>query len=245
MAYQDRLSPAFEARRLGALDRYEILDTPRERDFDEMAELAAAICEVPIAAVNLISSDRQFFKAEVGLGVRETPLDSSFCAQAILEEDFLVVPDAAQDARFNCNPLVTGQPHLRFYAGALLKTADGLPIGTLCVLDYKPRTLTALQEKALRLLARQVMNQLELRLSLGVQKEEIAQKDKAYALDDSRYRLLVNSITDYAVYVLDPSGVVSSWNPGARRFKGYEASEIIGKNFSTFYPPEDQAAGLP
>ncbi|PWQ83112.1 histidine kinase, partial [Stenotrophomonas maltophilia] len=77
-------------------------------------------------------------KAEVGLGVRETPLDTSFCAHALLEQDFLLVPDATADPRFACNPLVTGEPHIRFYAGALLKTDDGLPIGTLCVLDYQP-----------------------------------------------------------------------------------------------------------
>jgi two-component sensor histidine kinase len=152
-----------EAARLDALAEYDVLDTPKERDFDEVAELASEICGTPIAVVNLIAEGRQFFKAEVGLGVRETPLDSSFCTRAILEENFLVVPDAAKDPRFNCNPLVVGDPGLRFYAGALLKSRDGYPIGTLCVLDYKPRELTSLQEKTLRILARQVMRQLELR----------------------------------------------------------------------------------
>jgi PAS domain S-box-containing protein len=245
LTYQDRRGPAFEAKRLAALDGYEILDTPRERDFDDVAEMAAAICETPIAVINLISADRQFFKAEVGLGVRETPLDSSFCAKAILEEDFLVVPDATKDARFNCNPLVTGAPHLRFYAGALLKTAEGLPIGTVCVLDYKPRDLSPVQAKSLRVLARQVMNQLDLRRSLLARNREIERQGKAQAVDDIRYRMLVEGITDYAIYLLDLSGQISSWNAGARRFKGYEAAEIIGQNFSTFYTPDDRIAGLP
>lgn len=155
-----------ESERLAALNAYEMLDTPRERDFDEIADLASRICETPIAVVNLIAGARQFFKAEVGLGVRETPLDSSFCAKAILEEEFLYIPDATKDRRFDCNPLVTGEPGLRFYAGALLMTAEGYAIGTLCVLDYKVRELSQLQQDTLKVLARQVMRQLELRKAL-------------------------------------------------------------------------------
>ncbi len=166
-----------EAERLEALASYDMLDTPRERDFDEIAELASQICEAPIAVVNLIAEERQFFKAEVGLGVRETPLGSSFCAKAILEDDFLVVPDATKDPRFDCNPLVTGEPGLRFYAGALLKTSDGYPIGTVCVLDFKPRPLTAIQEQTLRVLARQVMRQMELRKVLRERDQAQAQQD--------------------------------------------------------------------
>ncbi|MFC6050936.1 GAF domain-containing protein, partial [Methylobacterium hispanicum] len=131
-----------EAARLRALDGYRLLDTPRERDFDEIAEAAAELCETPIAVVNLVGDGRQFFKAEVGLGVRETPLDTSFCGHAILQEDFLYIPDATRDPRFEGNPLVTGEPGLRFYAGALLKTAEGRPVGTVCVLDTKPRELS-------------------------------------------------------------------------------------------------------
>ncbi|MES2033178.1 MAG: histidine kinase dimerization/phosphoacceptor domain -containing protein, partial [Pseudomonadota bacterium] len=154
---------ADEGERLAALARYDVLDTPRESDFDEIAALASEICGTPIAVVNLIGEGRQFFKAEVGLGVRETPLETSFCGHAILAEDFMMVPDATQDARFDCNPLVTGAPGLRFYAGALLKDPAGLPIGTLCVLDTVPGVLSARQQFALRILAGQVMAQLELR----------------------------------------------------------------------------------
>ncbi len=164
-----------EARRLAALHHYQVLDTPREAAFDEIALLAAQICGTPIGVVNLVGDGRQFFKAEVGLGVRETPLATSFCARAILEEDFLLVPDAMLDLRFEGNPLVTGEPGLRFYAGALLKTPDGLPIGTLCVLDTQPRALTPLQQSALQILARQVMSQLDLRLALRQRDEDARQ----------------------------------------------------------------------
>ena len=128
--------------RLGSLRSYGILDTPREADFDEVVEVASAICGTPISVINLIDQGRQWFKAEVGLGVRETPLDSSICAHAILQPGLFIVPDTTQDRRFADNPLVTGDPHLRFYAGALLETPEGFPLGTVCVLDYKPRIWT-------------------------------------------------------------------------------------------------------
>ncbi len=128
-----------EVERLEALARYEILDTPREPQFDDVARLAADIFEAPIAVVNLIAEGRQWFKAEVGIGADELPLDVSICAHAILQPGIFVVPDTTQDARFVRNPLVSGEPGLRFYAGALLETPEGLPLGTVCVLDTKPR----------------------------------------------------------------------------------------------------------
>ena len=110
-----------EADRLAALLRYGILDTPPEPEFDDITRVAALVCRAPMAVVNLVADTRQFFKSEVGLGVRQMPLDVSICARAILEPDILVVPDLAEDQRFNCNPLVTGTPNLRFYAGARLE----------------------------------------------------------------------------------------------------------------------------
>jgi two-component sensor histidine kinase len=149
--------------RLGALRRYSILDTPREADFDEVVKVASAVCGTPIAVINLIDQGRQWFKAEVGLGVRETPIDSSICAHAILQPDLFIVPDTTLDHRFCDNALVVGDPHLRFYAGALLETPEGFPLGTVCVLDYKPRGLDETQKAFLRLMANQVMKLLELR----------------------------------------------------------------------------------
>lgn len=155
-----------EHRRVSALRDYAILDTPTEAVFDDFTRIAAAICDAPIAVVNLIDATRQWFKSEIGLGVRETPLDVSICAHAILQNDLFVVPDTTLDQRFANNPLVAGDPALRFYAGALLKTPDGLAIGTMCVLDTRPRELQPDQLAVLQSLARQVMAQLELRRAL-------------------------------------------------------------------------------
>ena len=153
----------FEAARLAALRAYDILDTPRESDFDDIVMLASRICDAPISVINLIDETRQWFKAETGLGVRETPLASSLCAHVILEDDFVEIPDTLADPRMADNPLCLADPGLRFYAGALLKSKGGYPIGTLCVLDNQPRTLSPLQRDALRVLADQVMTQLDLR----------------------------------------------------------------------------------
>lgn len=155
--------PANEAARLRSLDAYEILDTPVEPAYDAITQLASAICETPISVVNFIADGRQWFKSEVGLGVRETPLDPSICAHAILQSDLFVVRDTTADPRFADNPLVTGDPHLRFYAGALLKSREGLPLGTLCVLDTEPRELSEHQLDSLQILAEHVRNMLELR----------------------------------------------------------------------------------
>ncbi|TPW32781.1 HWE histidine kinase domain-containing protein [Pararhizobium mangrovi] len=156
-----------EGTRSRVLRSYDLLDTPREDDFDDLARLAADVCGTPIAVVNLVDTDRQFFKAEVGLGVRSSPLETSFCRHAMLVEEMLIVPDATKDSRFDGNALVHDAGGLRFYAGALLRTPDGIPIGTLCVLDHAPRTLDDRQVNALRTLARQVMTQIELRRVLG------------------------------------------------------------------------------
>jgi len=149
--------------RLRALDAYAILDTPAEPDYDAVTQLASSVCDTPISVINFIAEGRQWFKSELGLGVRETPLDPSICAHAILENELFVVCDTTEDPRFADNPLVTGDPHLRFYAGALLRSREGLPLGTLCVLDTKPRELTDHQRQSLATLADHVRNMLELR----------------------------------------------------------------------------------
>jgi two-component sensor histidine kinase len=176
-----------EAERLTSLRSYGILDTPLEQDFEDVVRIAAHVCQAPISVINLIADTRQWFKAEIGLGVRETPLDVSICAYAILQPGLFVVPDTTQDPRFACNPLVTGEPSLRFYAGALLETPEGLPLGTVCVLDYKPRELTEDQAFTLRALARQVMAQLELRRALAAQKQ--AQEQQQLLIRELHHRV--------------------------------------------------------
>lgn len=152
-----------ESKRLKVLWQYEVLDTVPEEVFDDLTELAARICEAPIALISLVDEDRQWFKSKVGLAFKETSRDISFCTHAIRQDGLFIVPDAAKDRRFARNPLVVSDPKIRFYAGAPLIAPDGHAIGTLCVLDKVPRRLRTEQQDALRVLARHVMTQLELR----------------------------------------------------------------------------------
>lgn len=224
------------------------MDTARESGFDELAALASEICGTPIAVVNLIETGRQWFKAEVGLGVDSTPLETSFCGTAILEEDFLLVPDATQDERFACNPLVTGKPGLRFYAGALLKSPEGLPIGTLCVLDYEPRSLTDQQQRAIRILARQVIAQLELRLAVLEREDANIELERRVA--ERAAELVVAQVERDRLWeaspdlllVIDFDGVFRRVNPAWTKVLGYEPEELIGHHVNDFVLPDDQAA---
>jgi len=136
--------PEDEAARLAALYELLILDTPPEERFDKIAQFAASEFDMPIVLITLLDVDRQWFKARVGTEVCETGRDISFCSHAILRDDTMVVEDALQDPRFADNPLVTGAPHIRFYAGAPLALPSGLRLGTLCLIDRRPRTLDAL-----------------------------------------------------------------------------------------------------
>lgn len=155
--------PANEAERLHALRLYQVLDTASEQAFDDLTQLAATICEVPIALISLVDEHRQWFKARVGLDAAETDRDVAFCAHAILGDEMMVVEDATLDPRFADNPLVRGELGIRFYAGAPLTVAAGLAVGTVCVVDRKPRVLSAQQLAALDIIRRTVVHLLELR----------------------------------------------------------------------------------
>ena len=157
---------ANEAERLKALHQYRILDTDPEQAFDDLTLIASQICGAPIALISLVDEDRQWFKSRVGVEVQETSRSVSFCAHAIQQQGIFTVPDTLNDARFRDNPLVQGDPHIRFYAGAPITTQDGYALGTLCVIDYVPRKLTNDQNNALEALERQVAAQLELRRNL-------------------------------------------------------------------------------
>ena len=152
-----------EARRLRALQSYAVLDTDAEQAYDDLTALAAQVLGVPVALVSLIDRDRQWFKSRVGLDVSETPRSQAFCDHAIRSQDVMVVPDATLDPRFADNPLVQGEPGIRFYAGAPLITPSGAALGTLCIIDRQPRAFDEQQRATLAMLGRQVMAQLELR----------------------------------------------------------------------------------
>ena len=168
--------PRDEKERLVALESYDILDTPPEESFNSITLLASHICATPIALMVLIDHDRQWFKATVGTRLKETPRAFAFCAYTIMRRGLLIVSDAARDKRFMENPLVVGGPNYRFYAGAPLVTPDNRALGTLCVIDRVPRTLSAAQKKDLLALSRLVMTQLELRRSLHQTRRESASR---------------------------------------------------------------------
>ncbi len=155
--------PKGEETRLAVLGEYQILDTGPEQVFDDLAQMASAICRTPIALVSLIDAERQWFKARVGIPSAECAREVSFCAHAILQSDLFIIPDALKDPRFAASPLVANEPKIRFYAGIPLFTADGAhALGTLCVLDFEPRELSGEQISGLQALARQAEALLEL-----------------------------------------------------------------------------------
>ena len=167
--------PCHDPARLAALRAYRILDTPRETGFDNIVDLAARICRAPIAMINLLDDDRQWFKAETGLGVRELPLKHSNCRQFLSCPGLIVVPDTRVEPKLLGFPQIQGETGLRFYAGCALRTADGHRLGMLCVADYAPRPagLDADQRIALEVLADQVMVQMDLRLALSQKSEAL------------------------------------------------------------------------
>ncbi len=176
MSHRPAPAPHDEEDRVLSLEHLDILDSVPEQNFDDVVLLATTLCDTPIALVSLVDRERQWFKACVGLDVRETHRDLAFCAHAILEpDDVLVVEDATEDPRFQHSALVLGEPHIRFYAGAPIRTDAGHPLGTVCVIDTKPRTLPAHQRQALQALARQTAALLQLRL-LEQQRERRASK---------------------------------------------------------------------
>ncbi len=169
--------PANEKERIQALLNYRILDTSPETSYDDIAKLAAYICGTATSLVSLVDVSRQWFKSSVGLDAVETPRDLAFCAHAILKPEVMVISDAHADERFASNPLVTGAPYIRFYAGAPLITSKGCAVGTLCVIDYVPKQLSSEQIQALEALARQVVSQLEMRLTVQRIEEEMAKNE--------------------------------------------------------------------
>jgi GAF domain-containing protein len=171
-------SPSVELARVAALDRYAILDTEPEQAFDDLVVLAAHVCRAPIAMLSLVDDHRQWFKSKVGVEIRETPREASFCAYAIQQQDLFIVPDTWNDARFRDNPMVLDEPHIRFYAGAPLINEEGFALGTLCVIDRQPRELDEVQKEALKSLSRLALGQMELRQNLKLLKDALSDRTR-------------------------------------------------------------------
>lgn len=186
--------PADEQDRLQRLADYQVLDTEAEQSFDDLARLASHLCDTPIALVSLVDADRQWFKAKAGIDACETERDVAFCAHAILQRDVFEIPDAKTDPRFCDNPLVTGPPFIRYYAGAPLVTPDGFAIGTLCVIDTRPKSLLRPQKEGLQILARAVVSQLELRKSLQKQAKLSQFKSEFFSNMSHELRTPLNAI---------------------------------------------------
>lgn len=165
--------------RVRALERYHILDTPPEQDFDDLTFLAAFICDTPMALITLLDAKRQWFKSKLGVEIEETPMEHAFCAHAIKQRGIFNVSDAQKDERFADNPYVSGNPHIRFYAGAPLVSDDGFALGTICVLDRVPKKLSSQQQEALAALSRQVINQMEQRRMVRQLAQALVEKEEA------------------------------------------------------------------
>ena len=214
-----------------------MLETAPEAAFDDLVDLAARICEAPTALISLVDEDRQWFKARIGLDVDQTSRDVSFCDHAMRGPVVTVVPDALLDPRFAENPLVTGEPGIRFYAGAPLISAEGLPLGSLCVIDVRPRPegLTDLQRRTLEVLAGQVVSQMELRRTVRQRdegREELAESD-------ARFRVIADSMPQM-VWSTRPDGFHDYYNARWYEFTGVPPGSTDGEGWNGMFHPEDQ-----
>ena len=217
-------TPSDEEDRRRAVTSLGVLDTPAEPAFDDLTSLAAQICDAPIALISLVDGDRQWFKSRRGLDASETPREISFCGHAIAGGGFFEVPDALADERFADNPLVVGPPHIRSYASVPLVVGGRHAVGTLCVIDRRPRRLSADQRVALEALGRQAVRLLETRTAAareqGLRRDLFAQSDLS--------RLMIDCAGE-AIISADLDGRILSFNPAAERLLGYSAAEVVGQ----------------
>ncbi|MGA7839309.1 MAG: response regulator [Candidatus Acidiferrales bacterium] len=227
--------PENESARLAALQRYAILDTFPEQEFDDLSRLAAMICGTPIALVSLVDSHRQWFKSRIGIDETETSRDVAFCAHAILQPDVMVVPDALEDERFRANPLVTENPNVRFYAGAPLISQEGYALGTLCVIDRVPRELSAEQKEALKALSRLVVTQMELRRSVSDLSRAIRERRMT---EEELDQLFTVSLDMLCIAGFD--GYFKRINPAWEKLLGIPIEKLLAEPFSKFVHPDDR-----
>jgi PAS domain S-box-containing protein len=216
--------PADEPTRQRALEDLALIDSPDEPAFDDLAHLAAIICGTPIALISLVDGNRQWFKSRVGLAASETPRDISFCGHAIVEDRLFEVPDAAADPRFANNPLVVGEPRVRFYAAVPLAPDGRHNVGTLCVIDHVPRRLTNEQREALSALGRQAVRLMDMRNAsrreVGLRRDLFAQSDLSRSMIEHAGEAIISA---------DLTGVIRSFNPAAERLLGYTAADLVNR----------------
>jgi diguanylate cyclase (GGDEF)-like protein/PAS domain S-box-containing protein len=224
-----------DAARCAALSQYQILDTPPDPAFDDLVHLAAQVCATPIAAINLIDAERQWFKARVGIEVAEVPRALGCCPAVIGQTELVVVPDLAQDVRFAATPVVMAGTPVRFYAGMPLRTAAGDALGTLFVADVVPRQLTAVHAETLRTLARQVVALLELHRLLLAQHQAT---DQAVHDSAARFRTLVQHSSD-SISILDAAGTIQYQSPAIATMQEYAPDDLVGTHALALVHPDD------
>ncbi|RPI05133.1 MAG: PAS domain S-box protein, partial [Ignavibacteriae bacterium] len=228
-----------EIKRLQELHEYEILDTPSESDFDALTFIASQICIVPIALINLVDEERVWIKSKVGVQGLEMPRAQSFCAEAIKQKKLLMVEDTTLDSRFSSMPMVVGGPKYRFYAGQPLVSPRGHVLGTLCILDTVPRTLTERQQRALQELGHLAVSQLEIRHHLRRLESTVAAKEKIdLELRNSQmeYKHIIDTANEI-IYRTDENGLITFFNPAATRLLQYEQDELIGSHYRKLIHP--------
>ena len=235
--------PDDESRRLSALAALQVLDSPPEPEFDALVRVASEVLGTPISLISLVDADRQWFKANQGLeGATQTERDLAFCAHAILQDRLLEVTDAAQDPRFADNPLVTGAPGIRFYAGAPLRLSDGSRVGTLCVIDREPRQLSDAQREVLRLLSVAAVRALEGRRALLEERrlrEEAATAAEYQARSEARFRAL-SAASPLGVFATDPQGACTYTNARWQAIYGMTLPESLGDGWASTLHPDDR-----
>jgi two-component system sensor histidine kinase/response regulator len=232
---REELPPVDENARVDALRRYNILDTPREEAYDDLASLAAQVCGTPVAMVSFLDHDRVWFKSAIGFDATEMPKDGTFCVHAVLSRDLLVVPDAAADPRFSSNPLVTSPPGVRFYAGVPLFSREGYALGTLCVVDRVPRQLLPGHISALEALARQVTAQLELRRRLMELAQAVSDRTRAQEELDLMFTLSIDMLC-----IAGFDGYYKRLNPAWEKTLGYSKEDLFSKPYVEFVHPDDR-----
>ncbi|MDA0656363.1 MAG: PAS domain S-box protein, partial [Proteobacteria bacterium] len=219
--------PDNEGGRHTTLCRLNILDTKPEERFDRLTRITQSYFDVPIALVSLVDSHRLWFKSRQGLDATETPRDISFCGHAILAEEVFYVPDTFEDERFVDNPLVTGPPNVRFYAGAPLSLANGMKVGTLCIFDTQPRSPSEEDFQVLRDLADCVIKELD--------NAPLLESSNALTSQEARLRAVLDTVIE-GIITIDDKGKIETFNPAAARLFGYSVNEVIGKNIKILMP---------